>query len=401
MIQKKVPMKSLAKRTDILEQSGIRAISKLVAQADGINLGQGICDMPVPDPIKQATHRAIDEDKSIYSHYAGIKLLREHITEKARTYNKIPVPSTDNIVVSAGSTGAFVATVMTILNPGDEIVMFEPFYGYHRHIIDLIGATSKFASIDLSDLSVDFDQIRDSISSKTKAILITTPANPCGKVWSQEECLEILALAHEHDLYIITDEIYEYMVYDDRKHLSIASLPTAFDRVITLSGFSKTFNMTGWRLGYAIAPHDIAAKMGLVNDLLYICAPTPLQHGVAAAFDMSDSYYTTLLEQYDKKRSMLSETLRECGFDIVEPQGSYYILADFRPLAERMSGFSDDMEACKTIISRCGIGTVPGRSFFEDPADGAHLLRFCYAKELDVLAEACTLLRQSFTQPAQ
>lgn len=392
-------MKSLAQRTDDLKQSGIRAISKLVREVDGINLGQGICDMPVPDPVKEATHRAIDEDKSIYSHYAGIKLLRDGVVEKARDYNRIPVPSSENVVVSAGSTGVFVTAVMALLNPGDEIVMFEPFYGYHRHIVDLIGAKSTFVPLDLTDLSVDFGQIRDSISDNTKAILITTPANPSGKVWSEAECLEILALAHEHDLYVITDEIYEYMVYDNHRHVSMASLPTAFDRVVTLSGFSKTFNMTGWRLGYAIAPDHIAEKMGLINDLLYICAPTPLQHGVAAAFEMDHKYYDDLLDSYSLKRSMLSEALTECGFDIVEPQGSYYILADFRPLASRYPGFGDDMEACKTLISRCRIGTVPGRSFFEDPRDGAHLLRFCYAKEVDVLAEACTLLREAFTQP--
>ncbi|NND72589.1 MAG: pyridoxal phosphate-dependent aminotransferase [Rhodothermales bacterium] len=394
-------MKQLATRTDALEQSGIRAISKLINEVDGINLGQGICDMPVPTPIKSAAHAAIDGDESIYSHFAGVRELRSRIAAKIRTYNKIPIESEENIVVSVGSTGAFVTAMMALLNPGDEVLLFEPYYGYHKHIIELIGGSVTYAPIDMSTYSVDFNQVREAISENTKAILITTPANPSGKVWSHEECLNILSIAHELDLYIITDEIYEYMLYDGAEHLSIASMPTAYDRTITLSGFSKTYNMTGWRLGYAVAPTHIAEKMGLINDLVYICAPTPLQHALVAAFDMSESYYSDLRAAYLEKRNMMCDTLERCGFNLVRPQGSYYILADYSKLRQRFDGFDDDMSACKTLISMCGIGTVPGRSFFSDPQDGNDLLRFCYAKELDVLTEACKRLEAAFTQPAQ
>ena len=394
-------MKPLADRTDFLEQSGIRAISKLVNEVDGINLGQGICDMPVPDPIKTAAHAAIDADESIYSHYSGIASLRSKIADKVRDFNKIPIDSDANIVVSVGSTGAFVATVMAILNPGDEVLMFEPYYGYHRHIVELVGGRSTFVPIDLTDFSVDFREVRQTITDRTRAILITTPANPSGKVWSEAECLEILAIAHEFDLILITDEIYEYMVYDGARHLSIASLPTAFDRVITLSGFSKTYNMTGWRLGYAVAPLEIAEKMGLINDLLYICAPTPLQHGVAAAFDMPDTYYSEMCAKYLQKRELLATALTDIGFDVILPQGSYYILADYSALRSHLPGFEDDLAACKSLIAMCGIGTVPGRSFFDDPEDGKNLLRFCYAKEWDVLEDACNRLRSAFTQLVQ
>lgn len=389
-------MKPLASRTDGLRQSDIRAITFAVNQAGGINLGQGICDLPTPQPIKAAAHEAIDGDRSIYTAYNGIKKLREGILDKAQTFNRLPATSPEEVMVSVGSTGAFVSTVLTLFEPGDACVLFEPFYGYHSGILDLLGVEKQVARLDAPDWSIDFEALEATITERTKALLVCTPANPTGKVWTRDELTRLLDIAQRHDLWIITDEIYEYMTYDGREHLSLGSLPGAYERTITLSGFSKTYNMTGWRLGYAVGPEPVLARMGLINDLVYICAAAPLQHGVAAAFEMDDSYLAELAEEYAARRKLFCETLDACGFRFTWPEGSYYVLADFSPLAERFDGFSNDQEAAETLIREAGVGSVPGNSFFADPEDGRFFLRFCYAKRMEVLEEACRNLRAAF-----
>ena len=389
-------MKALAERTDHLVQSNIRAITLLLAGKNGINLGQGICDMPTPDPIKRGAHEAIDQDKSIYSHYGGIIELRQAILKKASEYNRIPVTSTEEIMVTVGSTGAFVAAIFTLLNQGDEVIVFEPYYGYHCNLLTVMGAEMRFVKTSGPDWAIDFDKVEALITPRTKAIIVNTPGNPSGKVWSREELDRMASILHKHDLFAITDEIYEYMLYDGREHISLASIPGAFERTITLSGFSKTYNMTGWRLGYAVGPAPIIAKMGLLSDLIYICAPTPLQHGVAEAFEMSDDYFKEMGEAYERKRHLMCTTLEEIGFIVPWPQGSYYVLADFSPLRKRFEGFGDDMEASFTLVDKAGVGTVAGRSFFDDDADGSSCLRFCFAKEYPVLEDACNRLKAAF-----
>jgi aminotransferase len=389
-------MKPLADRTRSLKQSNIRAITLMLRDVDGINLGQGICDMPTPDPIKRGAHAAIDGDESIYSYYGGILSLREALLEKARTYNRIPARGVDDIMVTVGSTGAFVATMFTLLDPGDEVIIFEPYYGYHCNLLTVMGATLRYVRTEGPDWHIDFDKVEALITPRTKAIVVNTPGNPNGKVWSRTELETIRDLMVRHDIYAITDEIYEYMLYDGREHVSLASIDGAYDRTITLSGFSKTYNMTGWRLGYAIGPEAIIAKMGLLSDLIYICAPTPLQHGVAEAFSMSDAYFRDMAAAYDRKRTLMCETLEELGFIVPWPQGSYYVLADFSPLRDRFTGFEDDMAVSRTLVERAGVGTVAGRSFYADEADGASSLRFCFAKEIDVLEEACRRLKAAF-----
>lgn len=389
-------MKPLADRTRSLKQSNIRAITLMLRDIDGINLGQGICDMPTPDPIKRGAHAAIDGDESIYSYYGGILPLREALLDKVRTYNRIPARGVDDIMVTVGSTGAFVATMFTLLNPGDEVIIFEPYYGYHCNLLTVMGAELRYVRTEGPDWEIDFDRVESLITPRTKAIVVNTPGNPNGKVWSRQELEKVRDLMVRHDIYAITDEIYEYMLYDGREHLSLASIDGAYDRTITLSGFSKTYNMTGWRLGYAVGPEEIIAKMGLLSDLIYICAPTPLQFGVAEAFRMSDAYFQDMAEAYDRKRTLMCSTLEELGFIVPWPEGSYYVLADFSPLRERFDGFEDDMAASRTLVERAGVGTVAGRSFYAVEADGASCLRFCFAKEYDVLEEACRRLKEAF-----
>jgi len=389
-------LKPLASRTQGLRQSDIRAVTAAVNAAGGINLGQGICDLPTPGPIKEAAKGAIDGDRSIYTSYAGIQKLRAGIAEKARAYNGLPVGSDDEVMVSVGSTGAFVAAALTLFEPGDECLLFEPFYGYHTGILSLLGVEARAVPLRGPDWDVDFDAVEAAITPRTKAVLVCTPSNPCGKVWSRAELERMLEIMERHDLYAITDEIYEYMTYDGREHLSLASLPGAYARTVTLSGFSKTYNMTGWRLGYAVGPGEIIARMGLVNDLVYICAPAPLQHGVAAAFEMDDAYFDALAADYDAKRTLMCEALEACGFAFSWPQGAYYVLASFEGLAGRRPGFEDDHAACDTLIREARVAAVPGNSFFADPEDGRHVLRFCFAKEMPVLEEACRNLRAAF-----
>jgi len=388
---------SIAERAKPLEQSDIRSVTQRVEAAGGINLGQGICDLPTPQPIRARAKQAIDADRSIYSHYAGIEPLRRAILEKERAYNEVPAASPDEVMVGIGSTGCFVSAAFTLLEEGDEVILFEPFYGYHRNILELTGATIKYVPLGGPDSTFDRAAVEEAVTENTKAIVVNTPANPSGKVWTRAELSRLLDLMEERDLVAITDEIYEYMLYDGAEHVSLASLPGAYERTITLSGFSKAYNVTGWRLGYAVAPASIAEKMGLMNDLLYICAPRPLQHAALAAFeDLGDDYVPDLQDDYAKRRALMCETLEAIGFDVPWPDGAYYVLADFESLAESRAGFEDDQQAVETLVQEAKVASVTGRSFYENDADGQYQLRFCFAKEIPVLEQACEQLREAF-----
>ena len=393
-------MKPLAARAAALRQSDIRAVTFAVNAAGAVNLGQGICDLATPEPIREGARQAIADGRSIYTAYHGVAELRAAIAAEARRFNGLAVTDA-NVVVAAGSTGAFVATVLALCEAGDEVVLFEPFYGYHAGILRLFGVTPVVVPLAAPAWAFDPERLAAAITPRTKAVLVCTPANPTGKVWTRDELAAVLELAERHDLWCVTDEIYQYMTYDGRRHVSLASLPGAFERTVTLSGFSKTFNMTGWRLGYALAPEALAETLGLVSDLTTICAPAPLQHGLAAALPMPDAYYAAMLADYAAKRALFCDTLDACGFGGAEgvhrPEGAYYVLASTERLAASRPGFEDDAAAARTLIAEAGVGAVPGNSFFADPADGRHRLRFCYAKERDVLEEACRRLRGAFT----
>ncbi len=386
-------MKSLSSLTDGLQQSDIRAVTARVRAVNGINLGQGVCDMPAPDAIKQGAKSAIDRDKSIYAPYDGVEPLKDRIKEKVSTFNKIPIQGPENILVTSGSTGGFVAAAFALFDPGDEVIQFEPLYGYHSKLLKLRDVKQKTLPLHPPGWEIDFDRLESLITSKTKAIVLTTPNNPCGKVWSRRELERLLDLMNRHDLYAITDEVYEYMTYEGRSHVSLASLDGAFKRTITLSSFSKTFNMTGWRLGYAAGPEKIIEKMGLLSDIIYICAPTPLQFGLADGFATDPTYYESLLRDYTAKRSRMCKALESAGFEVPWPEGAYYVFASFRPLSGQ-PGFTDDRQACFTLIDRTGVGSIPGGSFYTEPSDGRYLLRFCFAKKEEELEEACKRLER-------
>ncbi len=386
-------MKPLSDRTKGLRQSDIRAVTQMVNAYNGINLGQGICDLPTPDPVKQGAIEAIKKDRSIYSYHSGIEQLRKDTAQKFRDFNNIQCKHDTEVMITTGSTGAFVAACLATLNPGDEVIQFEPFYGYHVNLLKILGFKPVFVPLEDKTWEVDFEALEKAITAKTKAIVITTPGNPNGKVWTKTELEQLLGILQEHDLWAFTDEVYEYMIYDDNQHLSLASLPGGFERTITISSFSKTFNMTGWRLGSAIAPEHVIEKMGLISDLIYICASTPLQYGLDEAFRMDQGYFTQMKKDYNVKRDMFCDAMEQAGFEFERPQGAYYLFANFEKLSQKRNGMANDKEACETLIKEAGIASVPGSSFYNSPEDGKYYLRFCYAKEFDVLEKACEQIK--------
>jgi len=380
--------KLFADRVGGVAQSDIRRMSIECARVKGINLGQGICDQPIEPLIKEAAIQAIRDDRSIYTRLDGIDELRARIAKKVRDYNRIPCDPDGEVIVNVGSTGSFVTACLSFVNPGDEVILFSPFYGYHLHILKICGAALKFVTLRPPDWSYDPKELEAAFSARTKFILVNTPSNPCGKVFTRDELTHIAALCNQHDALCVTDEIYEYILYDGRRHVSPGSLPGMEDRTITISGFSKTYAMTGWRLGYTVARRKLAETMAVLNDLINVCAPSPLQYGVLAAFDLPESYYTTMRADYQTKRDMTVEACREAGLKPYVPQGAYYMLVDFRDL-----GFKDDKEATQVLLDRAGVAVIPGGSFYNDPKDGRHQIRICYAKKMKDLEEACRRIR--------
>lgn len=379
-------MLSLSELAKPLQQSGIRAASTRCREMGGINLGQGICDINIIEPIKQAAKQAIDENKSIYSPCEGAFGLRQAIANKCQQFNGLTVNPANEVMVSHGATGAFVCAAKTLFNPGDEVIVFEPFYGYHRNILNLMHVTVKASPISMKDFSLDLDHLSTLITPKTKGMIICTPNNPTGKVYNKQELLELGEFALKHKLAIITDEIYEYITYPGYEHVSLASLSDAFkQQTITISGFSKTFNMTGWRLGYATGPAHIIEKMALIQDFLYVCPVTPLQHAGINALSVDDSYYQDLRQAFLNKRQLAVSTLTEMGFELVEPQGAYYILASSEKL-----NFGNGQQTVDYLMEHAKVATVAGSAFYVNPQDGANTVRFCYALDEAVLKQAFT-----------
>jgi aminotransferase len=379
-------MNQISDRVRNVVQSDIRRMSRECERVGGINLGQGICDLPTIPELVEGACDAIASSKATYSKFEGIDPLREKIAKKCERFNGFSVDPASQIVVTVGSTGGFATAAMATLNAGDEVILFEPYYGYHLNTLRILGVETKFVPLNPPDWAIDFDALRAAFTPKTRGIVVCTPSNPCGKVFSRDELEKIGALAREHDAWVYTDEIYEYIVYDERRHTSIASIESCRDVAITISGFSKTFSVTGWRIGYVAAPAQIAAPIGLVNDLFYVCAPTPLQWGIARALEIGDDYYTKLAADYEKKRDMLADALREAGFTPYLPQGAYYMLA------EVPSDLGDDKESARVLLEETRVASVPGSAFYASDR-GKKLLRFCFAKDFDALEEACNRIR--------
>jgi len=358
---------------------------------DGINLGQGICDQPVEAIIKAAAADAVHQDRSTYSPFEGIAELRQCIAAKMQDYNGISCDPETEVLITVGATGAFVIACLSLIEPGDEVILFSPFYGYHRHILELCGARLRYVDTTPPDWRFDPEQLQSVFNERTRAVIVNTPSNPSGKVFTDEENRQIARLCRQHDAIAITDEIYEYILYNGAVHQSLGAMEGMEDRTITISGFSKTYSMTGWRLGYLVCQRTLAQRLGVINDLLYICAPTPLQHGVVAAFDLPPQYYRDMQQGYDQKLEMMASACDAIGMRSFLPQGAYYLLADLGELP-----FEDDIAAASGLLERAGVACVPGSSFYPEPEAGRRQLRFCFAKKEKDLAEACRRLREAF-----
>ncbi len=348
--------------------------------AGGVNLGQGICDLPIEEGIRKGVARAIESGHSQYSRFEGIDLLRAGIAGKAASYNGISCNPDTQVVVTVGSTGGFALACLALLDPGDEAIVFAPYYAYHVNMIRLCGATPVFVPLRPPEFDFDGAALRAAFTPKTRMVVVNTPCNPCGKVFTSEELLSIGTRCREAGAVAVTDEIYEYILFDGRRHVSMASLPGMAEHTVTLSGFSKTYSMTGWRLGYTLGPETIIERMGLLNDLLYVCAPTPLQHGVLEALALPPAYYEGLRASYAAKRDMLMAACLRARIEPWTPRGAYYFLADVSAL-----GCPDDGAAAAKLLAEAGVATVPGGAFFPDPAEGRQLVRFCFAKQQGAL----------------
>jgi aminotransferase len=367
--------------------SDIRSMSRACDAVGGINLGQGICDLPTPPPVAKAACDAILGNKVVYTAPEGIVALRVAIANKIERRYGLSYDAASEVVVTSGATGGFAAACLALFDPGDEILLFEPYYGYHLNTLLTFGLRPVLVPTKPPSWALDPGVLRAAITPRTRGMVVCTPGNPSGKVWSGAELDAALAVCEEHDLLAITDEIYEHIVYDGRTHVPLATRGRARDRTVMISGFSKTFAVTGWRLGYLTAPPEMASRITVAHDLLYVCAPTPLQHAMVEGLAMPESYYAALEAAYARKRDILCSALADAGLTPYVPEGAYYVLADMRKL-----GAPSAKAASMLLLERAKIASVPGTSFYADPV-GETLARFCYAKEEEVLEEAARRLR--------
>lgn len=368
-------------------QSDIRAMTRECNRIGGINLGQSLCDIEAPTFVKEAGINAIRQNRNLYSLAEGIKELRQTISKKLERDNAISANPETEIVVTVGATGAFTSTVNALLNLGDGILLFEPFYGYHQNISRVAGLDLQYITLFPPDFSFTKEKLQMAVQPNTRAIVICTPANPSGKVFTSAELHIIYEVAEEHDLLVITDEIYEYICYDGRQHVSPATIGNMWNRTVTIMGFSKTFSIAGWRLGYAVAQRELLDPIRLVNDTYYCCSPVPLQHGIAEAYLAPPTFFEELRTSYQIKRNMLFEALQMGGMSPILPQGAYYIFTDISKL-----GLQDARSAAMALLENVKVASVPGTAFYNNSI-GENFLRFCFAVEFDVLEEACRRIR--------
>lgn len=376
----------LSKRHEWVLQSEIRNMSIECDLMRGINLSQGVCDTEVPAVVRRAAQEAMDKGVNTYTRYDGLDELREAIAFKQKRFTGMKVDPQKEIVVSAGATGALYCACLALLNPGDEVILFEPYYGYHVSTLVATQGVPVYVRTLPPDWGFGYEDLERVRTPRTRAIMVNTPSNPSGKVFSRDELETIARFAEDHDLFVFTDEIYEHFIYDG-EHIPPATLPGMAGRTITISGLSKTFSITGWRIGYCICDPKWAQTIGYFNDLVYVCAPAPLQMGVAKGLlELEPDYYQKLSIDYRGKRDRLCEALARAGLHPHVPRGAYYILADISSLPGQTS-----KERAMHLLRETGVACVPGEAFYHDDS-GENLARFCYAKEDGVLDEACSRL---------
>ncbi|MFQ5796259.1 MAG: pyridoxal phosphate-dependent aminotransferase [Candidatus Bipolaricaulia bacterium] len=379
----------LSERAGQFTESVIREMTRLCNRYGGINLAQGFPDFPTPEALKEAAVQAIRDDINQYAITWGAKSIRDAICDKVARYNGPHVDPETEITVCCGATEAMIASLMAIVNPGDEVISFEPFYENYGPDTILSGATPVHVPLEPPEWTFDSERLTAAFNERTQAIVINTPNNPTGKVFTQAELEEIAVLCNRWDVIAVTDEIYEHILYDGAEHISIASLPGMADRTITINSLSKTYSVTGWRIGYAIAAPEITNAIRKVHDFLTVGAPAPLQAGGAVALRFDRSYYAALATDYRERRDFLMNVLDEVGFKTYKPKGAYYIMTEIDAF-----GFPDDEAFAEYLVREIGVAVVPGSSFYHDPRSGRNQVRFAFCKRLETLERAAERLRQ-------
>jgi aspartate/methionine/tyrosine aminotransferase len=377
-----------SRRASSFTESVIREMTRLADLHGAINLGQGFPDFPAPEEVKRAAMHAIAEDHNQYPVTWGVPAFREAIADTyARDYLMTVDPETD-VCVTCGSTEAMIATFLGVLDPDDEVVVFEPFYENYSPDAILAGARLRYVTLRPPEWTFDEAELAAAFSERTRAIVVNSPHNPTGKVFTVEELGAIARLCERHDAIAVTDEIYEHITYDGRVHVPIATLPGMRERTVTISALSKTYSVTGWRVGWAVAPEPLMRGIRATHDFLTVAAPAPFQMAGIEALGLPRSLLAASAAGYAERRERMLEILAEAGFAARPPEGAYYVMADVTSL-----GFSDDVAAARYLVEVAGVATVPGSSFFSRPELGARLLRFAFCKRLETLDAARERLR--------
>ena len=382
----------VSRKAASFEESVIREMTRLCLRSGGVNLAQGFPDFACPQELKDAAKRAIDDDVNQYAITWGAQDFRRGIAEKVgRTYPGWTVDPETQLTVTCGSTEAMIATLLATVDPGDEVVLFQPFYENYGPDAVLCGATPRYVSLHRPDWSVDEDELRAAFNDRTRAVVVNTPHNPTGKVFTRAELELIAELCQRYDVLCITDEIYEHIHYlGDGGHVPPATVPGLEDRTVTINALSKTYAVTGWRVGWAIAPPELTNGIRKVHDFLTVGAAAPLQAAGAVAVRLPPEYYTSMAEQYRERRDVLCEALRDAGFRFSVPDGAYYVLCE----TDDVDPDGDSSAFARRIVEDPGVAAVPGTSFYADPADGARLLRFAFPKRVETLRDAGARLRR-------
>ena len=378
-------MQTLSNRTNTFTDSVIRRMTRISAQYNAVNLSQGFPDFDPPKELMDRLSQVAYEDFHQYSITWGAQGFREALAAKQTRFMGHPVDPNREIVVTCGSTEAMMAAMMTVTNPGDKVVIFSPFYENYGADTILSGAEPVYVPLHPPEFNFDPAELEQAFQQHPKALILCNPSNPCGKVFTKEELLFIADLAQKYDTYVITDEVYEHIVYAPHKHVYFASLPGMWERTISCSSLSKTYSITGWRLGYTIAPEAITERIKKVHDFLTVGAAAPLQEAVIPGLNFGQDYYDKLQATYTHKRDLFLKGLKDVGLEFSEPQGAYYVLMDITPF-----GYDNDLEFCQVLAKEVGVGAVPGSSFFREPVD--HLIRFHFAKKDETLNEALNRL---------
>jgi aspartate/methionine/tyrosine aminotransferase len=364
-------------------ESVIREMTRLALEHGAMNLAQGFPDFAAPAEVKEAARRAITADINQYAITWGAREFRRAIAERFAKDTGIEVDPEREITVTCGATEAMIASLLAVVDPGEEVVVFEPFYENYGPDAIICGAVPRFVSLRPPDWTFDPDELRAAVTGRTRALILNTPNNPTGKVFSREELEVIAQVALSANAYVVTDEIYQYMTYDGTRHVSMATLPGMRDRTITLNALSKTYSVTGWRVGYAIAPAEVSSAVRKMHDFLTVGAAAPLQEAGVTALRLPEDYYRQLAADYEGRRNRMLGALTAAGFRCYKPHGAYYVMTDISEF-----GFPDDVQFARYLVSEIGVAVVPGSSFYRDPSTGRQQVRFCFSKTDATLDEA-------------